>query len=346
MRVSYPIKHPFRMLVGCALIALGAIGIVLLPDSAGSDAPYRAFSRSSYWNTPLPPDAPVDTNSENILAFIKEHSTTNFVRLSGATPHGRWGNPIYWAKRSDPSYKIRNTCAFEPPPEFASVRIPRGARPDPTSDAAMTVYDVAKGHVYAFHWTEYDSSSDTWSACGGAVYYLDSNGLHGKLHRSDEPRNDGHRGVPPPAFAVRYDEVQFGEINHVLKIGVTVTKCAHVFPMVRDECGTMETYAPPEGTRIHIKPSVDLNLLGLSPPELVVARALQKYGAVIGDQGGGPVSLKLENTMAEGRGQLWDGVLASDSLAAIPLDDYEVVKLGYDPTRPNLSTRIPVESPE
>jgi hypothetical protein len=333
MRVSRLIKHPVGIVVGSALIALSGAIVVLLPKSASSDAPYRAFSRSSYWNTPLAPDAPVDPNSENILAFIEENSTTNFVRLSGATPDGKWGNPIYWAKRSDPTYRIRNTCSFEPPPEFTSVRIPRGARPDPSSDAAMTVYDVAKGHVYAFHWTEYDGPSDTWSACGGAVYYLDSNGLHGRLGRSDEPRNDGHRGVPPPTFAVRYDEVQFGEINHVLKIGVTRTKCAHVFPMVRDECGTTATYAPPEGTRIRIKPSVELNLLGLSPAELVVARALQKYGAVIGDQGGGPVSLKLENTVAEGRGQLWDGVLASDSLVAIPLDDYEVIKLGYDPAR-------------
>jgi hypothetical protein len=346
MSASRRIRHPVGILVGCALIALTSALVVLLPKSARRDAPYRAFSPSSYWNTPLPLDAPVDTNSENIIAFIKEHSTTDFVHFGGATPEGTWGNPIYWAKRGNPSYEIRNTCSFEPPPEFASVRIPRGARPDPSSDSAMTVYDVAKGHVYAFHWTNYDKASDTWSACGGAVYYLNSNGLHGTLRRSDEPRNDGHRGVPPPAFAVRYDEVQFGEINHVLKIGVTATKCAHVFPMVRDECGTTATHAPPEGTRIRIKPSIDLSLLGLSAPELVVARALQEYGAVIGDQGGGPVSLKLENTVAEGRGQLWDGVLTSDSLAAIPLDGYEVIELGYDPTRPNLSTPIPVESPQ
>jgi hypothetical protein len=43
---------------------------------------------------------------------------------------------------------------YRQPPEFASVRIPRGATPDPTSDSAMTVYDLSKGIVYGFHWDE------------------------------------------------------------------------------------------------------------------------------------------------------------------------------------------------
>jgi hypothetical protein len=281
----------------------------------------------------LPADAPVDPSSDEIRAFIKADSTTDYIRFAGATDHGRWGNPIYWASVGDPSYSIRNSCTFEQPPEFGSIRIPKGARPDPSSDAAMTVYDLDKGLVYGLHRAEYDSANDSWSACGGTVYYLRSNGLHGKLWPSDEPRNQGHRGVPPSAYAVRYDEVQFGEINHVLKIAVPTTKCQHVFPMVRDECGTGATFAPPEGTRIRIRPSVDLKSRGLSPAELVVARALQEYGAVIGDQSGGPVSLKVQNTMAEGRGQMWLGVLSTDSLASIPLDDYEVIELGFDPTR-------------
>jgi hypothetical protein len=93
---------------------------------------------------------------------------------------------------------------------------------------------------------------------------------------------------------VRYDEVEHGATKHVLKIAVPRTKFRHVFPMVGDECGTSRKYAPPEGTRIRIKPSLDLSTLGLSPEAMIVARALQHYGAVIGDQSGGPISLRLE----------------------------------------------------
>ena len=193
----------------------------------------------------------------------------------------------------------------------------------------MTVYDGDKSLVYGLWHAAYDPVTDSWSSCGGTVYYLSSNGLAGTLFQSDQAQNRGHRGVPPPVFAVRYDEIRFGQINHELKIAVNTTKCVHVFPLTGDECGTTSLFAPPEGTRIRIKPWIDLTKLGLSPEALTVARALQKYGAVIGDQSSGPVELKLENTVAEGLGWKWDGVLSSTSLAGIPLDDFEVVLLGY-----------------
>jgi hypothetical protein len=316
-----------------ATVVAAAGGILVVINGAEAQNPYRAFSSSSYWNTPLPADAPVYRKSTRIIAFVQRRATTDYVHLAGASSTGKWGNPAYWSQQDDPDYSISNTCAYRQPPEFASVRIPRGATPDPTSDSAMTVYDLSKGIVYGFHRAAYDKANDEWSACGGTVYYLGSNGLHGSLWRSDDDRNTGHRGVPPPTFAIRYDEVQHGAINHVLKIAVPRTKCKHVFPMIGDECGTSRRYAPPEGSRIRIKPSIELAAFELSAEARIVAQALQTYGAVIGDQSGGPVSLKVENTVAEGRGQLWAGLLSADSLAAIPLDSYEVIKLGYDPTR-------------
>lgn len=195
----------------------------------------------------------------------------------------------------------------------------------------MTVYDRERGRVYGFSHARYDRSLDRWYACGGSVYYLGSNGLHGDLAASNQPRNRGHRGLPPPTWAVRYAEIEAGSIAHVLKIAVNTTKCTHVFPMVGNECGTSAAYAPPEGTRIRIKPWVDVARLGLSPAALTIARALQRYGAVIGDQSGGPMILKLENTVAAGKGWLWEGVLGPEALRAIPLHYFEVIKPGYRP---------------
>jgi hypothetical protein len=320
-----------KVILAAVLAAAGSLYV--FSNREEIPLPYRAFSSSSYWNRPLPRSAPVAPESRRVVAFLRRTATTDFVYLAGASRTGKWGHPIYWSNVDDPGYSMSNTCSFRQPSEFLSIRIPRSARPDPTSDSAMTVYDRSKGIVYGLHRAAYDEANDAWSACGGAVYYLASNGLDGSLRRSNDERNAGHRGVPPPTFAVRYDEVQYGAIRHVLKIAVPRTKCRHVFPMSGDECGSLNRYAPPEGARIRIKPSIDLSTIELSPEARIVAEALQDYGAVIGDQSGGPVSLKLENTLAEGRGQLWDGVLSSDSLAAIPLGSYEVIRFGYDPTR-------------
>jgi hypothetical protein len=312
-------------------IVLMQVVAVATTGSATGASPTPAFTSTSYWNTPLPASAPVDPNSSAIMAWIEADSATPYLRLAGASSTGKWGNPVYRSTSSDPSYAVVNTCRLAQPPAFASVRIPVGARPDPSSDAAMTVYDASAGLVYGFWHAAYDATHDVWSACGGTVYGLGSNGLHHDLAASDDPRNTGHRGVPPSAYAVLFGEIQAGEIDHVLKIAVDTTGCAHVFPMVGDECGTTAADAPPEGTRIRIDPSVDLTKLGLSPAALVIARALQRYGAVIGDQSGGATVLKLENTIAEGDGYLWNHVLTARSLRAIPLSMFEVVQLGYTP---------------
>jgi hypothetical protein len=290
---------------------------------------FRAFDRESYWNSPLPADAPVDPNSDAIIAWLKRDNDPDHIKLGGTGPTGRWGMPIYWAGRGDPTWNVRNTCSQKQPGEFDKVRIPVHASPDPTSDAAMTVFDRRRGLVYGFHKAHFDTQRQEWGACGGTVYYLSSLGLDGRLSDSDERRNFGHRGFPPPSYAVRLDEVQAGSINHVLKIAVATTRCQHVFPAVGDECGTTAADAPPEGTRIRIKPSVNLEQVRLSPAARVIATALQRYGAVIGDQSGGSPVLKLENTVAEGRGQRWKGRLTTDALAGIPLGLFEVIKLGY-----------------
>jgi hypothetical protein len=128
---------------------------------------------------------------------------------------------------------------------------------------------------------------------------------------------------------VRWDEIEKGAIEHVLKISVNTAGVDHVFPMTGSDGDSHDQAAPPEGARLRLKLSIDLSSVSLTGPERVIATALQKYGAVIGDQSGGPVGLKVENTVAEGQGHLWEGVLEPDSLADFTLADYEVIELGY-----------------
>jgi hypothetical protein len=200
----------------------------------------------------------------------------------------------------------------------------------------MTIYDLDKGYVVALTDAEYDGADGTWSATGATVTYLDSNGLHSKTGRSDDPRNTGtHRGNNGPTMAVSWDQVQHGEVDHVLKIasGPPVSP-RFVFPMVGSDgqyTGS-DPNVPPEGIRLRIKPTLDLEALGLDEEALVIAEALQRYGAYIGDSGG-RTALKVENTVAEGRGHLWR--TERDALCALPLDAryWDVVAESYDPTR-------------
>lgn len=299
------------------------------PKREHETQPLNLIDEGSYWATPLPENAPVDPDSDEMIDFMRENSTTDYIRLAGTGPGGLWGNPIYWAKESDRAYSVQNSCSFHQPPEFQSVRIPAKANADPTSDASMTVYDPGKNLVYGFWRTKYDSNNDVWTACGGTVHYLDSNGLTGSLEESDEPRNSGHRGLPPITYAVRLDEIRAGTIDHVLRVAISPAGMDHVFPMTGSDGDSADPFAPPEGARLRLKPDIDLYEIELSGPQRTIATALQDFGAVIGDQSSGPVSLKVENTVAQGEGQLWKGLLSGDSLSTFSLQDFEFVTLGF-----------------
>jgi hypothetical protein len=295
------------------------------PTAGTSANAYRAFVSSSYWNTKVTHGAPTDPKSNSIVSWLKSHASDQYITLAGASSTGAYGMPIYWAESGDPTYNVRGSGL---PPEFTHLRIPRGADPDSTGDSELLVFDLMKGWVAWLAGASFNGSD--WTASGGSIDYLDSNGLdHTVSNDPSDANNRGHRGFPGAEVAARFDEVAAGKIRHVLKMSVPST-CNHVFPMAGDE-GCNGGSPIPEGAHIRIKSSIDLTTLSLSPSAMILAGALQKFGAVVGDQSGGDLVVKVENTVAEGRGNLWQGLLDRNSLSAIPISDLEVVKLGWKP---------------
>ena len=288
------------------------------PAASAIRSSQRAFTDSSWWNTPLADGAPVDPRSSAILDYMRTAPDNGggYLHLAGGAGGSSWGEPVFWAAPTDQSYAVKAT-QYPLPPELGSLRIPASAKPAATSDAAMVVYDEAKGYVALLWHVSHDGG--VWSAGGGSVAYLDSNGYNARTGRSDDPRNGGSsRGNNGATSFAMYDEVARGSIDHVLKIAIgPEAGQGFVFPMIGSD-GNGPSIAPPEGTRLRIKPSVDLTALDLPPQALIIARAAQRYGVYIGD-GGGNTSLKLEDTALEGRGQLWD--IPGDALAPLPFTD-------------------------
>jgi hypothetical protein len=303
--------------------------------SPGPEFDKRAFSPDSWWNTPLPTHAPDDPDSRAILKYLSSgpESGMGCLTLAGAGD-SPWGQPIFTSRHSDPVYSV-DVGAPVTLPELENVRIPRDARPAGTSDAAMTLYDPRKGYVVMFTGLRYDPDDDSWSASGATVTYLDSNGLHVDTGLSDDPRNQGsHRGNNGATAAVSWNEVREGEIRHVLKMAAGPEVSDNwVFPMVGSDgdSTSSDPGVPPQGLRLRIKPSVDLDELDLDPQALVIARALQLYGTYIGDSGGRS-AIKLENTEVQGEGQKWK--VDAEALCQLPFSPeyWDVIEPGYDPT--------------
>ena len=297
--------------------------------------PYRAFKDNSWWNAPVPSNAPHNPNETAILDYLGSapENGGGCLRLAGAGSNP-WGQPVYWAQPGDQEYAVHG-LPDGAPPELQQLRVPPDAEAAQNTDGTMTVYDLDKGYVALLTDAHYNAATGEWSASGGTVTYVHSNGLIVTTGRSDNKHNTGtHRGNNGATSVARYDMVAAGAIDNVLKVaaGPELANRA-VFPMTGsdgDYTGN-DPAVPPEGLRLRIKPSINLDNLGLHPQALVIAKAIQKYGIYLGDSGG-TTALKLEDTKAEGRGQLWD--VTSQDLCGLPFSSsyWDVLPEGYDPS--------------
>ncbi len=318
------------------ILAIGVATIITVGSVASANTPTPdAFKSSSYWNTPVASNAAVDPNSAGIINFLMSDNDLNGCLTLAGHPGNSWGMPSFVADASDPLYNVVSTNNSVPP-EFGSLRIPNGAIAADTSDGEMVVYDMTKGSngvVAQLSKATYNSSTNKWTVSGGSIAYLDSNGLDGRLSASDQSKNKGtFRGYPGSVSMVHYDDIANGKLDNVVKIGVNTANSGFVFPMLNSDGDTNNANAPRQGTRIRIKPGVNLAALGLSGQALTIAKGLQEYGMIVGDSTGGAMVLKLEDTEASGRGDLWN--LDRQSLCAIKGQHWEVLVTPGAPAAP------------
>lgn len=274
----------------------------------------RPFQPSGYWNTKLG-RAPISTHSAAWIHDAKAHSGTHLALVLGD-----WGMPVYRAKASDPLVRISSSG------HTVKVHIPKRARPMNGNDAALTVIDRSTNQVVGLFGAHV--SSGKWSVSAVSRYRYQSNGIAGGLPGGIKA-NFGHRGIPASVPAVTKKEIKRGRIRHRLEIywhetaSRTPEGRSAYFPMTGSESG--KSGVVPEGAVIRIRPGVDLDKLHLSKAAKVIARALQKYGAVVGDNSGSGNSIKLQGNTN------WSGILNKDSLRNIPWSDFVFIKGGYRP---------------
>ena len=309
------------LVVGAANVpqSLGAAAQGVTPPSAGAAQARivtgaRPFKHTSYWNTKLG-SAPRSRHSDAWIHDAKAHSGTHLALVLGD-----WGMPVYRATSSDPLVKISSSG------HTVRVHVPRRARPMAGDDAALTVVDRSTNQVVGLFGAHV--SSGKWSVSGLSRYRYASNGVAGGLPGGIKA-NFGHRGIPASVPAVTKREIKRGKIRHRLEIYWQETasrtpegKSAY-FPMTGSESGNSGVV--PEGAVIRIKPSVNLRAHHLSRAARIIARALQRYGAVVGDNAGSGNCIKLQANAH------WGGILNRDSLKKIPWRDYVFVKGGYRP---------------
>ncbi|MGE5691947.1 MAG: hypothetical protein ACM33B_15455 [Pseudomonadota bacterium] len=250
----------------------------------------RWFSDASPLNTPIPTGAEADPASRAMVAGMEYAVAQNGFSISVK----RWSVPVYYADRTTP----RQTVALDAPwtipaHSLVDVPFPADARPDPAGDQHMAVIDRDTGCYYEYY-KLFQRTDGAWQARWANRGALGSTGVYPSAFST---RASGFVNF---AGLIRPEELQRGSIDHALVFGHPFTKSGGPVLPATDSDGRPESESGaavgltrpadalpiPEGARVQLDPTLNLDTLGLSPWQKVIARALQRYGMYLADTAG------------------------------------------------------------
>lgn len=310
-----------RWLIPAVIVSTaGVVGATFLvrgvDGSATPQGPQRPFSATSPWNTQISAAPAIDPLSAAMIAGVQSKPALY------AGMH-EFGIPIYQASSGTPTYSVKcSQTAWGPCPfDGKQVPIPDGARPHTGSDGAMVVVDQQMGVTYEFWRARH--VNDGWSTTFGAINSLGGSGWGGAATGSGASRLGG---------VIRLAEIANGDIPHALALQSN-NVCAGVFraPALKTDGISTLPNCIPEGARLQLDPSIDLAKLKLTPAELAVGTAMQRYGGYLVDMSGSPLSVSFEldpstpssiSPVYKKAGLRWD----YDDMAGIPWGRLRVVR--------------------
>ncbi|MEN8230919.1 MAG: hypothetical protein ABFS38_22375 [Bacteroidota bacterium] len=304
----------------------------------------RFFNESSFWNQMIGQNPEIDEKSHEWILLLKTEPNTPNIGINVF----QWTIPVYEVDENTPKYIIHkhrlnedekrfwntNREYFGHGPDFGdNVPIPKEALPDPEEDAHFAIIDRKNGiawDMWGFR-TRLDGlfESNTgmkYSLCGSGVFNTNDFDIQdGESVHFHGPSRAA--GVPAIAGLIMYDEVMQGEIKHKLAMATRFAAFQEfVFPASWTDGFTKGGI--PEGAVVQLDPNLDLKQFDLTPGEVVVAKALQIYGAVIVDVAQG-TPLYAEGLWAHSD-KSWDGILREwdAGICTIPIENYRILKVG------------------
>ena len=269
-------------LSGCAGTAPGATtrSTTSCPASA---RPY--FPKADWLWSPIPSGAQLDPASSAMAGELAsgDHilntgefgvTLVNADQVDTSTPRSAVPLSENWGPDPLASLQV---------PVPPNLQIPPGsdghvAIADPTTDTVVNLWVAKKtGTGLAANW--------------GAATPLDGDG------REHNGSSTG-AGIARYAAVVRAQEIADGNIPHALFFSTNVVKPDEIrYPATKTDGSNMDGAGSPipEGARVQLDPSIDVDAIpGISKGAATIAKALQTYGAYVGDNGGARMAFIAE----------------------------------------------------
>jgi len=294
-------------------------------DQVPAPAPY--FPPGAIWTQDISHD-PVDRQSSTII---------NWLADAGGWGRGKmqvdWSIRVLQADAHTPLVPIHNVRGFfywnsdivpsVPLPVGGGIEGVSGYQCDNNNnDCHLNVVDRSHGKLYeAFGATVNNGALD---AAFLAVW--DLNRIYPPSGRGEGCTSADAAGFPIAPLLFNADELARGSINHAIRFilpHARIRAGVYVHPATHGTNTPGPPSAPPYGVHFRLKASYDMSQL--SPSARVVARAMQKYGMFLSDEGN--IALTAQSD-TDTTAKYADVGFDTHSLFPLKVTDFEVVDLG------------------
>ena len=303
------------------------------PPVVGSGGP-------TYQGCPiLPPDNPMNTdissysldpNSANYIAEMSAGGATLSPQFGSQGGRGPQGVPINVVNEQPSQYVTLNyqSGGGDYMSDHGDFAIPSSPQIEQQSYYASNSYSdhhmivLNTSNCASYEMFAVAQPNAPWTVYGSQIIDLRSDAL-----LPEEWGGMDAAGLPYLPMLIREDELMAGAITHAMAVHVQYSANAHIHPAVHEaaQADPNSSWAPPMGLRLRLKSSYDMSKLNGYPYSQTVARALQKYGMYVMDNG-------APGYLEGNTGTNIDGTTISSDVAyglgQIKFSDFEVVYTG------------------
>ncbi len=329
-------KHPNPASIRSGAFSSALLLLFFTPAASRGQDNKVPYLSGSPWNTPVPaelydrstpltpgqldaifpasrPDLTSDPNQYTYSVYLVDSTQADLWKVV-------WVADTYSNVTSETECEhIKGVGTKHPAP--ISVPIPSNAQQSPGTDGSIIFWDPNSGDEWAF-WQLQKQDDGSYTA---------TNGYHYNTHWSGVPpigfRSRG-AGVPYFAGLVRpWELAESGTVEHALAFAYQWPTRYSAYPATKSDGkhGADPNHLP-EGARIVLDRSVDLDALGLSPEGKKLAQVLQTYGMIVIDNAGRS-KIMVEDQLTARWGAEGNPTVTDKTIKNIPEDKLRLLPL-------------------
>ncbi|GMA38724.1 hypothetical protein GCM10025883_07690 [Mobilicoccus caccae] len=302
-----PSRRRAGTIIGAALLVLilvlSLMTTLLTPDpepeppqptpqpTAGQLGAYPQFGEQDVFDVDLT-GAPVHSNSEAMIRNLRSQIEPHYGGIAGLNTT-QYNPVLYVVDGSTPRVDVEfDDCqqkGHTPPglmdgkKQFLDVPIPESAKTSVGTDSTITLWSPSTDQLWEF-WVMKQTGGGGWSACwGGRIDQVSQSPGY-----FEAPYGVSASGLVTTGSMITIEEARAGRIDHAMGMALIAPAQWDRFwyPAQRSDGTDASSDAIPEGARLRLDPSVDVESLDMTPLGKAIARAAQKHGFVVVDTAG------------------------------------------------------------